>query len=225
VPTVALVSGSLEYKSDESLAGFQPTLERLGWTCRRFFRRADDDVPGLDHLTSCDLAVFYTRRLTISGPQLDAVKAYCGSGKPVVGVRSASHGFQTWLAMDREVFGGDYQRHYGAGPTCAVVPVTGVSHPVLTGVGPFTSAGSLYKNPSLKPDVTVLLTGTAAGKTEPVAWVRERPAGGKTQRVFYTSVGHPDDFAVPAFVRLLTNAVAWAGGASTAGTRSAAPRG
>lgn len=206
MPTVALLSGSLEYKSDECLTGYQPHLEKAGWTCVRLFRKADDDIPGLDKLATCDAALFFTRRLTLAGPQLDAVKAYCASGKPVVGVRTASHGFQNWLAMDAEVFGGDYKGHWKAGTTCTVM-IAERKHPVLKDVRPFTSPGSLYKNPKLAADVMVLATGVAGDKSDSVVWVRERAVAGKTQRVFYTSLGHPDDFNPPEFRALLVNAI------------------
>ena len=164
-------------------------------------------------MKTADAAIFFTRRLKIDGEQLDAVKEYVASGKPVVGVRTASHGFQNWLAMDKLVFGGDYQGHFAKGFGCTVEPAAaGKDHPVLTGVGQFTSKGSLYKNPKPAADITVLLTGSILGQAEPVAWVREREAGGKSQRVFYTSLGHPDDFADPAFRRLLTNGLFWAVG-------------
>jgi len=39
-----------------------------------------------------------------------------------------------------------------------------------------------------------------------VAWTR--PHGGG--RVFYTSLGHPDDFHQPCFLKLLVNALFWA---------------
>jgi type 1 glutamine amidotransferase len=45
-----------------------------------------------------------------------------------------------------------------------------------------------------------------------VAWVRQRPVGGLNQRIFYTSLGHPEDFRNPVFVRLLTNGLFWAAG-------------
>ena len=110
---IVLVSGSLEYKSDESLADFQKYLEeKHGAECRRAFRKADDDVPGLEALKDCDLAIFFTRRLTIDGDQLKSVRDYLKSGKPVIGIRTASHGFQKYLEMDREIFGGDYKNHY-----------------------------------------------------------------------------------------------------------------
>ncbi|MFO0852226.1 MAG: PVC-type heme-binding CxxCH protein [Gemmataceae bacterium] len=211
---VLLVSGSLEYKSDESLAGFQKYLEATyPVECVRAFRKTDDDLPGLDQLDTCDVAVFFTRRLTVDGEQLERIKKYVAAGKPVVGIRTASHGFQKWLAMDKLVFGGDYKNHHKVGPVCRVtVADAAKAHPVLRGVTVFESASSLYKNPQLTPDVTVLLTGDIPGGSDPVAWVRQRPVDGKVQRVFYTSLGGPEDFKNPIFLRLLTNGLFWAAG-------------
>ena len=53
------------------------------------------------------------------------------------------------------------------------------------------------------------MTGTLLGRddiSEPVAWTNE--ANGN--RVFYTSLGSVDDFAIPAFQRLLLNGILWA---------------
>jgi len=211
VVRVALISGSLEYKSDESLIKFQEFLEsRYPMKCVRIFRKTDDDLPGLEALQKCDLAIFYTRRLTLRGEQLDRIKEYVASGKPILGLRTASHGFQNWLEMDRLVFGGNYQGHYQAGPICEVILAdSGKNHPILTGVKPFQSPGSLYKNPGLADDVQVLLSGKIPGHVEPVAWVRERKFDGKTQRVVYTSLGYPDDFDRPEFQKFLVNAIHW----------------
>ena len=64
-----------------------------------------------------------------------AVKKYVKSGKPIVGIRTASHGFQNWLEMDKDVFGGDYKGHFGAGPKCEVkIAEKAKDHPVLKGV-------------------------------------------------------------------------------------------
>ena len=71
-----------------------------------------------------------------------------------------------------------------------------------------TNHGSLYKTSPLGPGTTPLLIGTIAGKPpEPVAWTRR--AGEKSARIFYTSLGHPDDFPDTESRRFLTNAVAW----------------
>ena len=212
---IALISGSVEYKSDETLPLLQKHVEEhVPVECVRMFRKTDTDIPGLDKLDSCDAAVFFTRRLKLDGEQLDRIKKYVASGKPVVGIRTASHGFQNWLEMDKLVFGGDYQNHYGQNLRCDVRLVDDAKgHSVLRGVKPFTTRGGLYKNPAVAKDVTVLLTGTIPDHTEPVAWVRERKLdGGTTQRVFYTSLGHPDDFANPNFLRLVSNGLLWAVG-------------
>lgn len=206
---VCLVSGSLEYESDASLTAFQKLLEdTYGVKCSRAFRRKDDDLPGLEALDDCDVMILFTRRLTIDGEQLERVKKYVAAGKPIVGVRTASHAFQKWPALDKEVLGGNYKGHFGKN-VAAEVKIVGAAkdHPVLRGVKPFASAGSLYKNTGLADDVTVLLTGTIPGHTEPVAWTRQ-----KAGRVFYTSLGHQKDFSDENFLRLLINGVFWAAG-------------
>jgi type 1 glutamine amidotransferase len=43
-------------------------------------------------------------------------------------------------------------------------------------------------------------------ESEPVAWTREKDG----RRVFYTSLGHPDDFKDDNFIRLIVNGLAWA---------------
>jgi putative membrane-bound dehydrogenase-like protein len=206
---VCLVSGSFEYKSDASLSEFKKYLEaNFPVECTLVSAKSDKDkdLPGIENLEKCDVAVFFTRRLMIDGPALDAVKKYVASKKPIVGIRTASHGFQNWLQMDKEVLGGDYKNHYGPG-VADIKPIEKQKdHPVLKGVSAFKTNGSLYKNPNVAPDVTVLLQGYMGKEAEPVAWVREKDG----RRVFYTSLGHPDDFKEPDFIRLLVNGLAWA---------------
>src|SRR5262249_42530935 len=114
VLTVCLVSGSLEDKSDETLAAFQKYLEATyPVRCTRAFRKTDEDLPGLENLDDCDVMLLFTRRLNLRGEQLERFKKYCLSGRPIVGVRTASHAVQTWLDLDKEVLGGDYKNHFG----------------------------------------------------------------------------------------------------------------
>jgi putative membrane-bound dehydrogenase-like protein len=204
---VCLVSGSLEYDSDGSLAAFQKYLEEnYPVVCTRAFRKTDDDLPGLDNLETCDVMLLFTRRLTIKGEQLDRLRAYCKAGKPIVAVRTASHAFQNWLELDKEVLGGNYKGHYGDGPPTQVsLADRAKEHPILAGVKAFQGAGSLYKNTGQAEDVEVLLTGNIPDHTEPLAWTRVHNGG----RVFYTSLGHPKDFQNNNFKRLLVNALYW----------------
>ena len=208
---VCLVSGSLEYKSNESLAAFQEFLEaNYPVKCSRAFIVGKDEehLPGLENLDSCDVMVLFTRRLKLSGDELARIKNYCLSGKPIVGVRTASHAIQSWLDLDKEVLGGNYKGHYGDAQTEITILDAAKGHPVLTGVTPFRSDGSLYKNPSVSSDVTLLMTGTIPEHTEPITWTRDY----KGTRIFYTSLGHPHDFAEPSFQRLLVNALFWTTG-------------
>jgi putative heme-binding domain-containing protein len=203
---VCLISGSLEYDSDISLALLQEYLEKnYPIKCTRAFRKTDTDIPGLEALDTCDAAVFFTRRLTPNAKQLELIKKYCESGKPIVGIRTASHGFQNWLEMDKEVLGGNYKGHYGTDPTSVAFVPGSESHPILNGVKKFDSPGSLYRNTGLAKDARVLLNGTIPGHTEPIAWTRLHRGG----RVFYTSLGHQDDFKNSQFLTLLANALYW----------------
>jgi len=116
-------------------------------------------------------------------------------------------------AFDHEVLGGSYDGHYGKDELAQVrMADEAKTHPVLAGVRPFTTMGKLYKNANLAPDVNVLLRGTTRDYSEPVAWVRTHKGG----RVFYTSLGVPEDFQDENFRRLLANAVFWAANRSPA---------
>ena len=204
---VCLLSGSKEYQSNESLASFQELLERdYPIKCSRAFWTSKNNLPGLEALESCDVMVLFTKRLELPADQLKRVKKYCLSGRPIVGLRTASHAFQNWLELDREVFGGSYSGHFGDGLTTKVTVADDASrHPILKGFTSFETPTKLYKNPSLADDTHLLLTGAIPGHTEPLAWTREYRGG----RVFYTSLGGPDDFEINAFRTMLVNALFW----------------
>jgi type 1 glutamine amidotransferase len=207
---ICLISGSDEYKSHVTLADFQQLIEKnYAVECSRAFKTADDNLPGLEALDTCDVAIVFTRRLTIQGEQLDRVKKYCTSGRPLIGIRTASHAFQNWLELDKEVFGGDYHNHYTDGPAAKIEIVEAAkSHPILKHFTPYTSAAKLYKNPHVADEVTVLLTGTIPEHTEPVAWTRNYRGG----KIFYTSLGDPSDFQNENYRQLLIGALAWTTG-------------
>jgi type 1 glutamine amidotransferase len=214
--TICLLSASAEYQSDKSLAEFQTYLEsHYRINCQRAFGKdKTDDLPGLEALETSDLMLVFTRRLNLPEPQLARIKKYIASGRPIIGLRTASHAFQTYLEFDREVLGGGYNGHYGDDPVELHFVSNQAKHPVLAGVTPFSSQ-KLYKNPTLASDATVLLEGTIPGHREPVAWVREHNGS----RVFYTSLGIPEDFAQESFRRLLVNSIFWTTRRDEAATR------
>lgn len=206
---VCMISGSFEYDSDTSLAMFKEYLEQsFDVNCQLLKADGWENIPGLEALDTCDTALFFTRRLELKGEQLDRIKNYCRSGRPIVAVRTASHGFQRWLAFDKDVLGGNYKGHFGEGPTIETfVMPSGKSHPILDGVEVFRSRYSLYKTAPVAKDAIVLMTGRTPGseRLQPLTWTREHRGG----RVFYTSLGGIEDFQNQAFARMVANALFW----------------
>lgn len=222
-PKVLLAISEDEYKTGQTLPVFAQDVlrDRLGLDATAL--QGDPNnlnvLPGLAaELDKADLLLLSLRRRAIPEADLKAVRKYLSSGKPLVGIRTASHAFDArgkgptgsaeWTTFDPEVLGGNYHGHHGVGPlTDVTVAPAGKDHPILTGIqAPFQGHGSLYQVSPLASSTTALLIGTIPNKPkEPVAWVNTYG----NSRIFYTSLGHPDDFKEDAFVRLLGNAVLW----------------
>ena len=181
-----------------------------------------NDFDGVGQIADADVLLVSVRRRTPPKAQLEAVRKHVAAGKPVVGIRTASHafalrkgnppaGFAAWAEFDAEVIGGNYTNHHGAGPQTTVTraPAAKADHPILRGVKiPFTTPSSLYKNTPLRDGADALLLGTIPNQApEPVAWTFTRRDGGKS---FYTSLGGTADFKNPSFVQLLRNGIVWA---------------
>jgi nicotinamidase-related amidase/type 1 glutamine amidotransferase len=215
-PRIVFVIAEDEYKASETLPRFAAgELEkRFGWKPRILQSDSKTDIPGLEALKDADLLVMYMHRRTLPDAQLAQFKAYFDAGKPVVAVRTASHAFQNWLEFDKVVLGCNYGRHHGTGKEGEATAITpfpeAANHPILRGVltdPAWRSNASLYRVSPLLEGTTPLLKGKWRGEPEePVAWTNTYKGG----RVFYTSLGHPDDFNDPHFRRLLTNSILWA---------------
>lgn len=209
---VSMYSGATEYHSDQTLALLKAYLEKH-YNVRCSLNDVSDwhTLPGIEQLETCDVMVVFARRVELPPNQVEKVKRYMESGRGVVGIRTASHAFQTWLEFDHEVLGGDYHNHVEDNKLARlIIPQAALGHPVLAGVEPFTTMGKLYKNPHISADDLLLLEAKSEDDQEPVAWVRTRPEH-RGQRVFYTSLGVPDDFANANFLTLISNAILWAG--------------
>lgn len=203
---ICLLSGSEEYESEKSLSEFQMHLEsNYQIVCTRAFGKdKGDSLPGLEAIEKTDLIIVFTRRVTLPPKQLEYLQKYLAAGRPVIGLRTASHAFQNYPEFDREILGGGYKGHYTNAVAAVQLSPGRAAHPVLAGVTNFFSR-KLYKNPTLADDVVVLLEGATTTYREPVAWVREH----KEARIFYTSLGTQEDFTQDSFRRLLVNAVFW----------------
>ena len=177
----------------------------------------------IEEVADADVLLVSVRRRTPPQAQFEVIRRHIQAGKPVVGIRTASHAFSLnkgqalaagsadWPLFDHEVIGGNYAGHHGKAVLTTVTSTgpASAAHLILRGVTlPFTSESTLYKNTPLRAGATALITGTIPGQpVEPLAWTFSRPGGGRT---FYTSLGSPSDFQNPSFVQLLKNGILWA---------------
>ncbi|WP_053376285.1 ThuA domain-containing protein [Paenibacillus sp. FJAT-27812] len=193
------------------------------------------DIAGLEALQDADLAVFYIRFRQLPEEQFRYIREYLEAGKPVVGLRTSTHAFQYPVGHPLEkwndgfgidVLGAPWIRHFGHSSSTSVSVAWGAAeHPALKGIPThFESRSWLYQVLPNPPEGTVpLLNGATVNpedngwsytsetpRVHPVAWTRIHAGGG---RVFTTTMGHPEDFELEAFRRLLLNAVHWAVGA------------
>ncbi|HET6426466.1 MAG TPA: ThuA domain-containing protein, partial [Planctomycetaceae bacterium] len=225
-PHVAILMAEDEYKTNITLPEFAAKELGKDFRVSLLFNHPDNknDIPGLEVLDTADVLLLSARRRPLPKEQLDKIRKFIAAGKPVVGIRTATHpfhlrnqkppaGLDEWPTFDADVIGSNYSNHHGNNLKAWVWPLEGVKHPILEGVpaGELPIAGSLYVVLPLAKTATELMRGKAEGieQQEPVAWINTRADGGKT---FYTSLGHPDNFTQPAFRRLLSNAVYWAAG-------------
>jgi type 1 glutamine amidotransferase len=171
--------------------------------------------------------------LKLPNEEWNPIEDYIKSGKPVIGLRTANHAFKypkdhpryDWNDdFGRRALGTPYIVHQG-GTTDIKVTLENAKHPIMTNVAKtkWVSPGTLYLA-RLEKGCLPLITGSGKGRarllkkrfgeiqvkefeTATVAFAWENEWGGKA---FYTSLGHPGDFAEESFTRMLLNSVCWA---------------
>ena len=208
---IHMISGSGEYKSEPSLKKLIEDLEadyQIECTAS-WGRDGVKELENLQPLAQADLMLIFARRMKLGEEQMELIRQHWEQGKPVIGIRTAGHAFQKEdnELFDRKVLGGHYSGHYGKEPVKVKNAEAAADHPVLAGVGGFTSE-KLYKAGELAPDTVVLQTGDNGKAEHPVTIVHEYNGG----RMFFTSLGVPADFENEHFRRMLLNAIFWTTG-------------
>lgn len=177
-------------------------------------------------LKNADLFIVFVRRATPPLADLEAIRAHLAAGKPLLGIRTANHGFAVspkdpplpegcaaWPEFTPDVLGCENTGYETKGLPYRVAlhPAAPKDSPLLEGVdaGSIRGYQSLYRVLPLAVDATPLLLGTAEGiePAQPIAWTRFY--GPAKARVFYTSLGAPEDMAQASVRRLIANAVRW----------------
>jgi type 1 glutamine amidotransferase len=208
---VHMISGAKEYSSEQAVLVLKKRLAKKYNIESTLSLAADGakELPHLEKLAAADVLVIYARRLELDDKNMTIIKRWCEDGKPVVGIRTASHAFQPFLEFDKIVLGGDYSGHFGhESDTRVSIVDEAKAHPLLTGVKPWKRPAKFYKNPNLADDATLLMTGTGKNGTHPLAWARTYDKD-KNARSFYTMAGLAEDFENENFLRLIDNAVFW----------------
>lgn len=113
---VVLISGDEEYRSEEAL----PQLGKIlathhGFKCTVVFPidpktgiihpEVNNNIPGLEALKDADLMIIATRFRNLPDDQMKHIDDYLKTGRPVIGMRTATHAFN--------IPGGKTYSHYG----------------------------------------------------------------------------------------------------------------
>ncbi len=229
----------LNYEAHITIPPFADSLQKAGLfnttVLKGYGKHESFRFGSLDALDKADVLVVFCRRVALPYAQMEKIKSFIKSGKPVVGIRTANHGFSVreklaveghegWWGFVPDILGHE-NKGYEPEPLGTLVEVKqeNAGHPILKGISqkPWKSSGSTYKvSPLIDPKAEVILTGSTPNVKEPAAWTRKNDYGGK---VFYTSLGYPKDFSESQFRQLIVNALTWA--VQTDGRPSAATGG
>jgi type 1 glutamine amidotransferase len=232
-PHVVFVTGDDEYRSEITMPMIARILEqtyglRTSVAYARPIPQTKDNIEGLEALETADLMVLFTRFRALPEDQLQRILAFAGSGKPIIGLRTSTHAFLYPEGHPRralndgfpiEVFGQKWITHHGSrSRTDVTIDGSNAPHTILNGVEPFQARSWLYHVAPLHDVDMVLLHGTSVNSSksaeqqqtyplmQPVAWTKVH----KGAPVFFTTLGHPEDFAHASMRRLVVNAVLWA---------------
>ena len=161
---IVLVSGDEEYRSEEGLPQLAKILaDRHGFKCTVLSAidkndgtinpNQNDNIPGLKALDSADLLILFTRFRNLPDDQMQHFVDYIDAGKPVVGLRTATHAFNPapdskfarygWQSKDwdggfgRQVLGETWINHHGGHGTQStrgIIAPSQQGNPILRGI-------------------------------------------------------------------------------------------
>ena len=166
--SVVLVSGDEEYRSEEALSQLGKILStRHGFNCVVLYAIDEEsgeiapneqkNIPGLQALRNADLMVIATRFRNLPDEQMKEIDDYLRSGRPVIGMRTATHAFkvpidspyahysfnyngdkQGWTqGFGRSVLGETWISHHGHHKhesTRGILAPEASEHPILRGI-------------------------------------------------------------------------------------------
>src|SRR5947209_2434142 len=139
---IVLISGDEEYRSEEGLPQLARILsQRHGFDCTVLFSvnpgtgeidpKFVGNIPGIEALDSADLMIILTRFRDLPDEQMKHVDDYLKAGKPVIGLRTATHAFNMDKGKPYARYGYNYQgdeKQWSQGFGRLVLGETWISH-------------------------------------------------------------------------------------------------
>ncbi|HXX94136.1 MAG TPA: ThuA domain-containing protein [Planctomycetota bacterium] len=189
---IVFVTGEESYRSEESMPLMARILSRQhGFKCTVLFAidpkdgtinpNVKDNIPGLEALETADLLVAFLRWRELPDDQMKRIIDYTESGRPILGLRNATHAFRyekrkespyaryDWKSKDPEggwgrlVLGETWVNHYARNlveSTRCAAAEGGAGHPILKGIStPFWIPDDVYGVTTLSGDSRPLLVG------------------------------------------------------------------
>ncbi len=156
---VVLIAGDDEYHSEQMIPQFAKILEqRQGFHCTVLYSKNEKgeidphfrvNIPGLDALQKADLLILFTRFRDLPDDQMKFFVDYVESGKPIFGIRTATHAFEipagqkysdySWNNSDggfgRRVLGETWIAHHGDHGKQSTRGRFTSANPILKGIG------------------------------------------------------------------------------------------
>jgi type 1 glutamine amidotransferase len=160
---IVLVSGDEEYRSEEAVPQLGKILAKHhGFKCTVLFAVDPktglinpnvSNIPGLEALKTADLMVVFLRFRDLPDEQMKHIVDYVEAGKPIVGMRTATHSFnikagktyaaytftsKTWPGgFGQQVLGETWVNHHGQHgkeSTRGIIAPGQQGHPILRGI-------------------------------------------------------------------------------------------
>lgn len=101
---IVFIAAEESYRSEESMPLMARILARHGFTCTVLFAidpatgtidpRVKNNIPGLKALDTADLLVAFMRWRELPDEQMKHIVDYTESGRPIIGIRNATHPFR-----------------------------------------------------------------------------------------------------------------------------------
>ncbi|MBO0857799.1 MAG: ThuA domain-containing protein [Chloracidobacterium sp.] len=206
---IVLIAGDEEYRSEEALPMLAKILAvRHGFTCTVLFSINPADgaidpnnhynIPGLEELERADMLVLFTRFRELPDAQMKYFDDFLRSGKPILGIRTATHAFAfeknkqspyarwDWRSEEwpggfgQQILGATWPRSgghhgkHGEESTRGVINPKLKAHPILKGVDDIWGPTDVYGVFNLPADAQILVYGQVLEGMRP----EDKPAPG-----------------------------------------------